>query len=118
MYHRICNLTEREARSPLMRDLTVSPANFEAQVCYLVENGFAILSVKEVEDALREGRPLPERAVALTMDDGYRDDFTCAFHILRKYGVPATVFLVTSVVGDGRHLSWDDARVMQSKVSV
>ncbi|MHB0937985.1 MAG: polysaccharide deacetylase family protein [Armatimonadota bacterium] len=115
MYHRICNLTEREARSPLIRDLTVSPADFDEQIRYLVENGFAILSVKEVESALREGRPLPEKAVALTMDDGYRDNFTCAFPILRKYNVPATVFLVTAVVGDERHLSWDDARVMQAR---
>jgi len=115
MYHRICDLTEREARSPLIRDLTVSPADFDEQIRYLVENGFTILSVKEVESALREERPLPEKAVALTMDDGYRDNFTCAFPILWKYGVPATVFLVTSVVGDGRHLSWDDARAMQAK---
>jgi len=115
MYHRICNLTKREARSPLLRDLTVSPANFEAQVRYLVENDFTILPVTEVESALREGRPLPEKAVALTMDDGYRDNFACAFPILRKYGIPATVFLVTAAVGDEKHLSWDNARAMQAK---
>ena len=115
MYHRICDLTPEEARSPLMRDLTVSPAQFEEQVRYLVDNRFTVLTVEEVEAALRERHPLPERAVALTMDDGYRDNFTCAFPILARYGIPATVFLVTGVVGDGRHVSWDDARAMQAK---
>lgn len=115
MYHRICDLSPREARSPLVRDLTVSPQDFEAQIRYLVEHNFAILSVQTVEQALHSGQPLPERAVALTMDDGYRDNFTRAFPILREYGVPATIFLVTSVVGDGAHVSWDDARQMQRR---
>ena len=68
-----------------------------------------------MESALREGWPLPEKAVALTMDDGYRDNFACAFPILEKYGIPATVFLVTAVVGDAKHFSWEDARAMQAK---
>lgn len=112
MYHRICDLTPREARSPLMRDLTVSPQNFEQQVKYLVENGFTFLPASEVEAALRERRPLPERAVVLTMDDGYKDNFEHAFPILQKYGVPATMFLVTNTVDTDGHLSWDDVLIM------
>jgi peptidoglycan/xylan/chitin deacetylase (PgdA/CDA1 family) len=112
MYHRICDLTEREARSPLMRDLTVSPANFETQVKYLVDNGFAFLLAREVEAAVRENRPLPQKAVVLTMDDGYKDNFDHAFPILRKYGVPATLFLVTNTVSTEGHVSWDDVLIM------
>ncbi|HOS42762.1 MAG TPA: polysaccharide deacetylase family protein [Armatimonadota bacterium] len=115
MYHRVCELTPREARSPLMRDLTVPPADFAWQMQYLVENGFTIVSVDEVERALRERRPLPEKAVAVTLDDGYRDNFTCAFPILRRHEAPATVFLVTSVVGDDAHLTWEHARAMQGE---
>jgi peptidoglycan/xylan/chitin deacetylase (PgdA/CDA1 family) len=113
MYHRICKLTPREARSPLMRDLTVSPADFAWQMQYLAEHGFTIVSVEEMEQALRGELPLPEKAVAITLDDGYRDNFTCAYPILRRYHAAATVFLATSVVGDTEHLSWDDARTMQ-----
>jgi peptidoglycan/xylan/chitin deacetylase (PgdA/CDA1 family) len=114
MYHRIDYLTPKESRSPLLRDLTVSPDDFDAQLRYLAENGFSIISAEQVQQALRTGAPLPEKCVAITMDDGYRDNFEQAFPILRKYGVGGTVFVVTSVVGDERHLTWDDMRLMLS----
>lgn len=113
MYHRIADLTEKEARSPLMRDLTVSPADFEAQIKYLTDNGFCFLLAREVEEALKSGAALPEKAVVLTMDDGYKDNFDCAFPILRKYRVPATIFIVTAVVDSEGHLSWNDCRQMK-----
>ncbi|HLV80357.1 MAG TPA: polysaccharide deacetylase family protein [Chthonomonadaceae bacterium] len=113
MYHRICDLTPREARSPLLRSLTVSPEHFEQQVRYLVENGFTFLLARQVEDAVRAHKPLPDKAVVLTLDDGYKDNFDHAFPILRKYGVPATMFLVTATVNTEGHLSWDDVLVMR-----
>ena len=113
MYHRISDLTPQEAKSPLMRDLTVSPAHFEEQVKYLVDNGFTCLLASTVETALREHRPLPEKAIAITLDDGYRDNFDCAYPILRKYNVPATIFLVTSTVDTEGHLTWDNVHTMR-----
>jgi peptidoglycan/xylan/chitin deacetylase (PgdA/CDA1 family) len=113
MYHRVANLTEKEAKSPLMRDLTVSPKNFEEQVKYLADNHFTFLFARDVERAEREGTPLPERAVAITLDDGYKDNFDEAFPILRKYGAKATIFLVTNTINTGGHLNWDNVQIMQ-----
>lgn len=113
MYHRVCDLTPREVRSPLVRDLTVSPADFEEQMRYLVTHGFTPLLAREVEEALRQGKPLPERAIAITFDDGYRDNFERAFPILRKYGIPATIFLVSSTVDTDNHLTWDHVQTMK-----
>lgn len=112
MYHRVCELTPREERSPLIRDLTVDPADFEVQVKYLVDNGYTFLWVSEVEQALIDGSPLPEKGIALTFDDGYRDNFTRAFPILKKYGAKATVFMTTSNFGRPDRLSVVDARAM------
>jgi peptidoglycan/xylan/chitin deacetylase (PgdA/CDA1 family) len=113
MYHRISDLTEKEKRSPLVRDLTVSPRDFEAQVKYLVDNGFTCLLARDVENAVFAGRPLPKKAVAITMDDGYQDNFEQAFPILEKYNVPATLFLVTGTVDTPGHVSWDEVLMMK-----
>ncbi len=113
MYHRISDLTPQEAKSPLVRDLTVSPRDFEEQVAHLVQNDFAVLTVYDVQTALLNRTPLPKKAVVITMDDGYRDNFEQAFPILRRHGIPATVFVVTSVVGDAKHLSWPHIAQLQ-----
>lgn len=113
MYHRIDDLDEMESRSPLLRDLTVSPADFEAQVRFLVESGYSVLLASQVEEAVERGEPLPEKSVAITMDDGYRDNFEQAFPILVKYRVPATIFLVTNNFGRPDRLSWEE--VLQMK---
>lgn len=113
MYHRISPLTESESRNALTRDLTVLPEDFEEQVRYLRDNGFVLLSVYDVQDALLNGRGLPEKAVALTFDDGYRDNFEHAFPILKKYEASATIFLVKNTVGSPKHLTWSMIREMR-----
>src|SRR5262249_50143640 len=50
---------------------------------------------------------VPERAVAITFDDGYRDNYDCAFPILKKYNLPATIFVATGAIGTGQ-LIWHD----------
>lgn len=112
MYHRVDDLTEREARSPLMRDLTVSPANFEEQVAFLAREGYSFLTVSEVTEAVRKSGELPEKAVCLTFDDGYRDNFEKAFPIMRKYGARGTVFMVTDNIDRTARLTAGQMRAM------
>ncbi|MBV9848490.1 MAG: polysaccharide deacetylase family protein [Armatimonadetes bacterium] len=116
MYHRICDLTPQEARSRLTFDLTVTPANFEAQVRYLKAQGFTFLTARDVEGAIRERAALPVKSVVLTMDDGYQDNFAQAFPILQKYGARATMFLVTDTVETAGHLSWGEVQAMRPQV--
>lgn len=114
MYHRVSPLSEQEAKSPLVRDLTVLPEDFEEQIRYLTENGYALLSVYDIQHALLNGEPLPKKAVAITLDDGYRDNFDNAFPILKKYGASATIFLVKNTVETANHLTWPQIREMRS----
>ncbi|HZH97447.1 MAG TPA: polysaccharide deacetylase family protein [Fimbriimonadaceae bacterium] len=115
MYHRVSDLTEREARSPLMRDLTVSPADFEEQVKYLKDQGFTFLFARQVEEALQHGKPLPKKAVALTFDDGYKDNFSNAFPILKRYGAKATIFIVTNNLRRPGRLTWPELHEMSGE---
>jgi len=114
MYHRVANLTPEESRNALMRGLTVPPDVFDAQMRYLAEHGFTVVTAEEVEQALQTHTPLPEKCVAITLDDGYHDSFEFAYPILRRYGLRGTVFVVTMVVGDDHHLSWANMRAMES----
>ncbi|HEX7287830.1 MAG TPA: polysaccharide deacetylase family protein [Candidatus Angelobacter sp.] len=78
---------------------------FEQQIRFL-RNSYRIVTVDEICRELDEdGRP--GQAVALTFDDGYRSVYTKAFPVLRKYGVPATVYLTASAVETGE-ISWYD----------
>jgi peptidoglycan/xylan/chitin deacetylase (PgdA/CDA1 family) len=73
-------------------------------------------------EALAAGRPLPARAVAITFDDGYRDNVDCAAPLLEDLGIPATFFLVPGLLsGDVRPwweiLAWGFARARPAVVS-
>ena len=110
MYHRIAELPKEAGQ--LLRDLTVSPDNFAIQMRYLADQGYAILTGSEVHTAVRLGEPLPEQAVAITLDDGYDCQFDQAFPILRRHGLDGTLFLVSETVSTPRHVTWDQARRM------
>ncbi len=69
--------------------LRVEPSMFDAQICWLKEHRFSFF---KMADVLRTD--LPERSVFLTFDDGFEDNYTQAFPILRKHQVPATIYLV------------------------
>jgi len=85
---------------------TLSPESFESQIRYFCEN-FEILSLDQLCENLRQSRTLPKKAVAITFDDGYRDNYVNAFPILRKYGVPATFFLTTGHIGVSKLFWWE-----------
>lgn len=77
---------------------TVSPEDFEAQLKFLNEHKYKILTLEEVFNR-KETDALPEQSVVITFDDGYRDFYTTAFPLLKKYSVPASLFVVTDHIG-------------------
>jgi peptidoglycan/xylan/chitin deacetylase (PgdA/CDA1 family) len=79
---------------------------FERQMEY-VSSRFHVLSLAELLGGLSRGA-LPDNAVAVTLDDGYRDNYLNAFPILQRYSIPATIFLATSAIGTTRQLWHDD----------
>jgi len=85
---------------------TLSPRSFESQIRYFCEN-FEILSLDQLCENLQQGRSLPKKAVVITFDDGYRDNYLYAFPILRKYSVPATFFLTTGHIGVSKLFWWE-----------
>lgn len=93
--------------------MQVAAAAFEAQMRYLKDNRFRVITLKELEGFLAGARPIPKRAVVVTIDDGYRSVYDIAYPILRRLGLRATVFVYTDFVGGGLALTWDQMREMR-----
>ena len=83
------------------RSLSVSPETFAEHLRYLKEAGYETISLADLALALQIGHPLPERPIVITFDDGYRDNYTQAFPLLRAQGYTATFFLVTGPIDEG-----------------
>src|SRR5260370_24405201 len=78
--------------------LKISPKLFAEQMEWLRDNA-RVVSLSEIIAALASRRPLPERAVVLTFDDGFQDFYISAAPLLHRWGLPATVFLATGYCG-------------------
>jgi peptidoglycan/xylan/chitin deacetylase (PgdA/CDA1 family) len=94
-FHRICRPAPYEFSSPA---LSVAPENFRRIVQTLIAQGYRFLSMSALADQLRNPEPAPGRFICLTFDDGFVDNYTEAFPICREFGVPMTVYLVSSFV--------------------
>lgn len=78
----------------------VSPGVFETQMRYLAEGGLAV-SLGDLEAFLAGQRDLPDGAVLVTVDDGFRSVYTQMFPVLKKYAVPAVAYITPSLIGEG-----------------
>ena len=110
MYHSVNPNYNKENR------LVVSPATFQRQVRFLKEHRFNVLPLEVLADLIREKKKIPAKTIAIALDDGYRDNYTYAFPILRKYNLPAAIFLIVNEVGRARgdRLIWDEIKTMQN----
>jgi len=95
-------------------DLSVSPQNFSEQMEVLKSMGNC-MTFTDFAESLSGATPA-QRSIAVTFDDGYRDNLTAALPILESSGVPATVFVTSGMVGTERDFWWDAlARVFLAK---
>lgn len=96
MYHRVAEITPEEEIYPGM---TMPPAQFEDQMRYLAQQGYTTLTMNEVLQVHLGQLRGPKKAVAITFDDGYQDNFEVAWPILKRYGLSATFFVVVGQLG-------------------
>ena len=80
---------------------------FAWQMRYLAKH-FCCLRLEEAVALLRSDRPLPQYSAVVTFDDGFQNNLRYAFPILRRCGVPATIFVTTGHIGRGTQLLWTE----------
>jgi peptidoglycan/xylan/chitin deacetylase (PgdA/CDA1 family) len=103
-YHRVLPL--HEAKRYPFHGMVVARDVFDCQIAHLARH-YKLLPLEEALDRFRS-RTLPHRAAVITFDDGYRDNYEHAFPILKRYGAPATLFLVTDILDRRERLWWDE----------
>lgn len=112
MYHYVSELPGDA--DEYRRDLTVSPAAFDAQLAFLDEAGYHPVTLTDLYLYLVEGYPLPDKPIVLTFDDGYRDAYEVVFPRLLAYGFPGTFFMLATPAHqeDEGYLTWTQAKEM------
>lgn len=105
LYHSV-----REVPLPGLARWTASPARFQEHVRAILDAGRTPLTMSALADALRGARPLPERPLAITFDDGV-DDTLPAIATLVEAGLSATAYVTTGALGE-RH--WLDAAAVRA----
>lgn len=92
----------------------ITVEQFEAQLDHLENHGYTVVPLADVVAAIRGDGDLPDRAVAITIDDAYRSVYTVGYPRFRDRGMPFTVFVATDPVDGGQpdFMSWDQMREM------
>lgn len=88
--------------------MTVTTPVFESQLDYLRTHGYTVIPLKRLVDHLRgEAPPPPPHAVVITADDGHRSVYTDMFPVVRRFGVPVTLFVYPSAISNASYaLTW------------
>lgn len=113
VWHAITPHKPGESRSRQAFD--VSPESFAEQMAYLHGRGIPVVSLSALMDALQGKRTLPPRAVVLTFDDGWENQYVHAYPLLKQYGYTATFFVFTHAMNrNDRYFTWGQLREMQA----
>ncbi|MGI9292174.1 MAG: polysaccharide deacetylase family protein [Gammaproteobacteria bacterium] len=99
---------------------SISPENFRRHLDWLADNDFTVLPLHEAIKLLRSGKPLPDKSVAITFDDGYRNIYATAFPMLKKRGWPFTIFINPEPHDKNASswASWDQLREMSANGAI
>jgi peptidoglycan/xylan/chitin deacetylase (PgdA/CDA1 family) len=77
----------------ITNDITIKPATFEAELKMLKSLGYHSITARQLVDHQTLGTPLPDKPVMLTFDDGWRNQYTHAWPLMKKYGFTGTFFI-------------------------
>lgn len=85
----------------------IKPSVFDSEMKYLLDNGFTTLTFEELKDYKKFKKP-----ILITFDDGYRDVYSNAYPILKKYKLKATMFLISSYINQPEYLTTEEIKEM------
>ena len=93
---------------------SISPEDFRKHLDYLLQNDFSVIPLDQMLETLQTEGQLPEKAIAITFDDGYISIYDTAFPMLQSYGFPFTLFLSTGPIDRQQQnfMNWEQVKEM------
>lgn len=91
MYHHITENKNKTGKYTVLND------EFKADLEYIKEKGYEAVTVNELISFVKQGKPLPDKPIMITFDDGFESFYSLAFPILKEYGMKAVVSVIGSV---------------------
>ena len=95
-----------------------TPQSFEENIKTILDDGYTIISMTELNDAIEGKIELPSKPILITFDDGYYSNYEYIYPILQQYKVKASIFITTDKIGqeiDGiKYLGWKECLEMQN----
>jgi len=95
-------------KSPLI----ISKEKFREHLQTIKDDGYTTLTMAELNDYLFKDRPIPEKSVVLTFDDGYIDNYTNAFSILKEFNMKATIFVISTYLDGVSYMTPNQVKEM------
>ncbi|MCM8760762.1 MAG: polysaccharide deacetylase family protein [Candidatus Omnitrophica bacterium] len=105
MYHSIDDNTR-------LSKLSVSPESFERQMKFLKDHRYNVISVEKAVSYIQNKERVPPKTIAITFDDGFYNNYKYAYPVLKKYGIPATIYVIVGKIGQPGYLGWKEIKEM------
>jgi peptidoglycan/xylan/chitin deacetylase (PgdA/CDA1 family) len=110
-YQVVSILTYHHFSKQCSNTLCMPIEEFSRQMAFLKKEGYRTVSMREVLEFIDYREPLPAKAVAITIDDGYRSVYELAYPILKQYDFKATLFIYTDFIdGSPNAITWEELR--------
>ena len=84
-------------------EVIISPDRLREQLQFIKDSGYTTLTISKFNDYIINKKSIPEKSILITFDDGYMDNYTNAFPILKELDMKATIFVITSVIDEGSY---------------
>jgi len=107
MYHNVSPLSDGNSTN-------VTPERFKQQMSFIKTNDYEVIAPQDYAQILTDGKEkATKNLVMLTFDDGYKNNYTYAYPVLKEYGFRAVIFVVVNKIGEEDYLNVDEIKEMQ-----
>jgi peptidoglycan/xylan/chitin deacetylase (PgdA/CDA1 family) len=86
--------------------LSVCPESFKKQMYFLKRHNYNVVRLEDLAALVKKGK-IPYKTIAITFDDGYENNYTYAYPVLKELNLPATIFIAPALVGREGYLTWE-----------